>query len=699
MQAIDRELLSVLGDSTIRFVVPVYQRSYAWQKEHWERLWDDILAIAGEQDKEHFTGSIVWVGRMQGPGVNADGNILVDGQQRLTTLSLLILAYAEFAKEHDNKGNDGKELPVSFEEIIGSGYLFSSYKKGEQRYKITLSDVDKETFRALVDRLESPHTPLPETNSRLLEALEYFETRISGLEDQSALWRGLQRLRIVNVTLDPHRDNPQLVFESMNSTGKPLCHADLIRNYILLGLPIDQQTEFYHNYWRQIEIVLGTDKNMEVFDQFIFHYLTIYTSPNIVNQSEVYQIFKNYKNVCEKCVEELLQEMLFYARIYASITIEDFEKDVEIRSICKNIFTLKAAPVIPLIMLFYSKMKILPEKLTREEFIASIKYIEIYLVYRTLCEYRSNGLNRYIPSLISKFKKCFDSGDYNVSKHILATFEDERGTAREFPAKKHLIEVLEKKDFYSMATFRKKFFLEQLENRLHPKNWLDISGGNYTIEHIMPQTIDNKTDWPEMLGEGYETSYNEHLHLLGNLTVTAYNSELSNLSFQKKKEAYLSSEPIALSSDILQEATWTYEKIQERTKKLAERIVNLWPRPSLTGEEVKKYSLLRRDANENTGFISIKDLLGAGVLQVNEKLISSNESIYKGFSCRINEDGFIQFDDGKIEETPSGAAKYCIKQKYGKLTNINGWKLWFVPRLNCSLSDAKSLMNHSVPEV
>ena len=397
--------------------------------------------------------------------------------------------------------------------------------------------------------------------------------------------------------------------------------------------------------------------------------------------------------------EDLLQDMLFYARIYASITVEGFEKDIEIRSICKNIFTLKAAPVIPLIMLFYSKMKILPEKLTREEFIASIKYIEIYLVYRTLCEYRSNGLNRYIPSLISKFKKCFDSGDYNVSKHILATFEDERGTAREFPAKKHLIEVLEKKDFYSMATFRKKFFLEQLENSLHPKNWLDISGGNYTIEHIMPQTIDNKTDWPEMLGEGYETSYNEHLHLLGNLTVTAYNSELSNLSFQKKKEAYLSSEPIALSNDILQEATWTYEKIQERTKKLAERIVNLWPRPSLTGEEVKKYSLLRRDANENTGFISIKDLLGAGVLQVNEKLISSNESIYKGFSCRINEDGFIQFDDGKIEETPSGAAKYCIKQKYGKLTNINGWKLWLVPRLNCSLSDAKSLMNHSVPEV
>ena len=691
MQAIDRELLSVLGDSTIRFVVPVYQRSYAWQEEHWERLWDDILAIAGEQGKEHFTGSIVWVGRMQGPGVNADGNILVDGQQRLTTLSLLILAYAEIAKEHDNKGNDGKELPVSFEEIIGSGYLFSSYKKGEQRYKITLSDVDKETFRALVDRLESPHTPLPETNSRLLEALEYFRARISELEDQSVLWRGLQSLRIVNVTLDPHRDNPQLVFESMNSTGKSLCHADLIRNYILLGLPIDQQTEFYHNYWRQIEIVLGTDRDMGVFDQFIFHYLTIYVSPNIVNQSEVYQIFKNYKNVFRECAEDLLQDMLFYARIYASITVEGFEKDIEIRSIFRNIFTLKATPVIPLIMLFYSKMKTLPEQLTREEFIAAIRHIEVYLVYRTLCDYSSNGLNRYIPSLISKFKRCFDAGDYAVSRHILATLEDERGTAREFPTQGDVRERLKKKEFYKMATFRKKFFLEQLENRMHPKNWLDISGGKYTIEHVMPQTIDNKTDWQEMLGEGYETSYNEHLHLLGNLTVTAYNSELSNLSFQKKKEAYLSSEPIALSNDILQEATWTYEKIQERTTKLAEKIVNLWPRPSLTGEEVKKYSLLRRDANENTGFISIKDLLGAGVLQVNEKLISSNESIYKGLSCRINENGFMQFEDGQIEETPTGAARYCIKQVYGKLKTVNGWKFWLVPRLNCRLLDVKNL--------
>ena len=190
MQAIDRELLSVLSDSTVRFVVPVYQRSYAWKEEHWSCLWKDILAIAKEQDKEHFTGSIVWVGRMQGPSTNSDGNILVDGQQRLTTLSLIILAYAEYAKNHDDKAKNGNELPVTFAEIIGSGYLYWNFKKGEQRYKLTLSDVDKSTFKALLDSLESPFTPIPDTGSSLINAYEYFRTKIAGLEDQSVLWRG-----------------------------------------------------------------------------------------------------------------------------------------------------------------------------------------------------------------------------------------------------------------------------------------------------------------------------------------------------------------------------------------------------------------------------------------------------------------------------------------------------------------------------
>ena len=694
MQAIDRELLSVLSDSTVRFVVPVYQRSYAWKEEHWSCLWKDILAIAKEQDKEHFTGSIVWVGRMQGPSTNSDGNILVDGQQRLTTLSLIILAYAEYAKNHNDKAKNGNDLPVTFAEIIGSGYLYWNFKKGEQRYKLTLSDVDKSTFKALLDSLESPFTPIPATGSSLTNAYEYFRTKIAGLEDQSVLWKGLQRLRIVNVTLDPYKDNPQLVFESMNSTGKPLCHADLIRNYILLGLPIDQQTELYHNFWRQIELTLDTDKNEEIFDKFIFHYLTLYTAPNIVNEKELYQTFKNFRNSCSKPLEDLLLELLTYARIYACITMKGIEKNPDIASILRDIVILQATPVIPLIMLFYRQWLLSPEQISREEFITTLKYIETYLVYRTLCDYRSNVYNRYIPKLINKYQENFSLGEFSIAKPLLATLELERGTTREFPTPLQVKRTLETKNFYGMAPFRKKFFFEKLENSLHPKNIMNIFDGTYTIEHIMPQTINPKTDWAKMLGEGYEKTYEQYLHLLGNLTITAYNSELSNYSFAQKKEAYLDSEPVALTKDILKEETWTYDQIILRTRKLAERLVTLWERPAISQEEATRYSLLKKDKENISTYISLKELLQSGVLQVNEKLTSLQNSIYKNAECFLNETGLLEFSDGHTDEYPTSAAKYVMQLQGKPVKDINGWTFWFIPRLGCRLAEAKEFLDY-----
>lgn len=543
MQAVDRELLSVLGDPTIRFVVPVYQRSYAWEKAQWERLWQDIIAISRTPDRKHFTGSIVWVGRLQGPGENADGNILVDGQQRLTTLSLIILAYAEFARSHANKSANGKELPVSWEDILEDKYILARSRKGEQRYKLTLSETDKATFRALTESLATPHTPVPAANSRLVRALDYFRAKIAGMEDQAELWQGMRRLNIVNVTLNPVNDNPQLVFESMNATGKRLADADLIRNYILLGLPIDQQNEYYANYWRQIELALNTDVNNSVFDQFIFHYLTLHKSPAIISQADIYQIFKDHKEVCGLNTEALLRELLDYAKIYSRITEKGSEKDEEIADILNNISIMQATPFVPLLMLFYSQREKYPDKFARAEFVSALKIIETYLVYRALCDYSSNSFSKYVPSLIAKFKEAFAKDDFSVARHLLASFEAERGTAREFPGADQVCQTLAGRRFYGLASNRRKFFMDKLENSFHPKNRLDIQSGNYTIEHIMPQTIAAASDWPDMLGANYEEGHPEHLHLLGNLTVTAYNSELSNLSFAEKSRNILQLNP------------------------------------------------------------------------------------------------------------------------------------------------------------
>lgn len=661
MQAVDRELLSVFGDPTIRFVVPVYQRSYAWEREHWERLWQDIMAIAKTPDGQHFTGSIVWVARIQGPGENSDGNILVDGQQRLTTLSLIILAYAEFAKNHDNKSANGTELPVSHEEILEDKYILSRSRKGEQRYKLTLSDTDRETFRALGESLVSPHTPIPDTDSGLVRALDYFRAKIAAMPDQSVLWQGLQRLNIVNVTLNPQTDNPQLVFESMNATGKRLDDADLIRNYILLGLLIDQQNEFYTNYWRQIEITLGTDANSGVFDQFIFHYLTLNKAPTIINQSDIYQIFKDYKDLCGLNTEDLLREMLYYAKIYANITVDGREEDYEAREIFNTINILRASPFIPLIMLFYAQREKNPDKFTRDEFIKALKIIETYLVYRALCDRSSNSFSKFVPSLLARFRDAFDTDDFEVARHLLASFEDERGTAREFPSPDQVMESLENKNFYNLSVNRKKFFMEKIENSFHPKNKLNIFYGNYTVEHIMPQTIDPHSEWAQMLGDNYENLYGDYLHLLGNLTVTAYNSELGNLSFAHKKTKYLDTEPIAMTKDVIAQDTWNFEKIKERTTSLSRRILQIWPKPAMEAGEVKRYALLGQDADVNSGYITIGDLISKGILANGERLGTPKWSIYSGITCTLDEHGNFVFEDGKITESPSGAAKYAMK--------------------------------------
>lgn len=684
MQAMHRDLLSVLGEEVRRFVVPVYQRKYTWDRSHWERLWEDIISIASCDDKKHFTGSIVWVDRLQGPGTTNEGNVLVDGQQRLTTLSLIILAYAEYAKAQDNKSANGDELFTSFKHIINKGYLIEEEKKGEQRYKLTLSDVDKEIFHMLIEHLLSPDIPIHKNSgSRIPEALDYFRNKVSTMSDQNLLWQGIKKLSIVNVALDSE-DNPQLVFETMNSTGKRLSQADLIRNYILLGLPMDKQTKLYNNFWREIEKYLETDKDDLVFDKFIFHYLTIYTAPSIVAQDDIFQVFKNKFN--NKDPEILLKDLKNYAKIYASITKGRLEEDSEINKTFKNITTLKATPFVSLIMQLYHEWKFNSVSFSREEFLKSIKIIETYLVYRILCDYSNQGFNRYIPSLMAKLIDRLKNNDFSVSKYLLATFEDEKGTSREFPTSEKVISYLKTKNFYDLAYFRKMFFFEHLENFKHPKYNLNIfDDKELTIEHIMPKTINANSDWPNMLGENYENEYESYLNLLGNLTITKNNSNLSNKSFADKKEIYKERDLIKLTMEIANETIWNFDKIVERTDILSNMLVEIWPKPSINQYEIKKYSLIAKDID----YISIKDLLIKGILQSNDILVTLNNSIYKGVQCKINEEGKIEFEDGKLFDNPTGAAKFAMRKLGKPEKTTNGWRFWYVPRLNCQLYEAK----------
>ena len=697
MKAVEYPLLSVLGNSTIRFVVPVYQRNYAWEEKQWSKLWRDIIHISDNTGQEHFTGSIVWVGKMQSPGNDNEGNILVDGQQRLTTLSLIILAFAHYLRKHYNNNDD--KLPVSYDKIVHYGYLLFTVEKGEQRYKLTLSDPDREIFRSLVEQLVDPDFPLPPgtVESRLYKALQYFSEEIEALNDPSKLWRGIEKLNIVNVMLDPEKDNPQLVFESMNAGGKPLNHADLIRNYLLLALPNKEQTKLYNNYWRQIELILRTDESMERFDNFIFHYLTLKLAPKIVVKKNLYEEFQKYKQSSRIDVSEILSDLLFHAKIYAKINNLEADENPLLADYFNTINVIEADPVIPLIMFLYSINKNFPSDLPEDTLIAAVKMLESYIVYRTLCDMPSNSLNKFIPLIIAGFRERFDKNNYNVVETLLATLESGKGSGREYPNPNHVLAKLKERPFYSMMRKRQKFFFEKIENSHHPKNPYNIQTGNFTIEHIMPQKINVDTDWPEMLGPDYENKYKDYLHLLGNLAITSFNSELGNMSFKEKKIKYkenFEDKSLYLLEEIQNFPKWDFATIVKRTEQLAEELLKIWPKQQIQNDEIESLSLIKIKGDDNAPGPALAPYLELGILLPNEKLIISDNSIY-ACECVLSESGEFVFEDGTKIDTPSGAVNYARKLKGQAKKHRNGWSVWFVPRLNCKLIDLKQKLKNN----
>ena len=358
----------------------------------------------------------------------------------------------------------------------------------------------------------------------------------------------------------------------------------------------------------------------------------------------------------------------------------------------KSINILEADPVLPLVMYLYGKWQQHPDKFQRDDFVKSLMIIETYLAYRALCNLRNAGFNRYIPVVLAKFRVMFASGNFDVSKRLMATLEDAKGTTQEFPEKEAVIASLQKLKFYKLMPNRRRYFLERLENSEHPKNKLDIMSGVYSIEHIMPQKIDPATDWPEMLGDNYEEKHEIYQHLLGNLTLTGYNSELSNMDFAKKKAKYLNTEPLSLLKAVISHDKWTFEIIEKRTADMAQKLVSLWHRPHLTKEEIEQFSLTRKDANKEESYISLKDMVDKGILEVDEPLVIPNSSIYTGFPCKVSGEGLLVFEDGYAADTPSGAVKH-IMQKLGKpIIGTNGWTLWQVPRLGCKLCELKKFL-------
>lgn len=559
MKAAESNLLEFISKSP-QFVIPIYQRTYSWTKNECSQLWEDILR-AGENDKikAHFIGAIVYI--QNGLySVTAQSSLLViDGQQRLTTVILLLTALSDLL-------DDEQEIIDGFsKKQLKDFYLMDPRKKDNKKYKLILSQTDKDTLIALVNS----KVDLPKDYSiRIKENYEFFKEQLKNIDNLETICKGIAKLLIVDIALDREHDNPQLIFESMNSTGKELTQADLIRNYILMGLEHELQTRLYENYWRPMELDFGQEAYQEYFNAFIRHYLIVKTAeiPKIDN---VYEAFKKYHREENIDIELLLNDIRVYSKYFCKMALGQ-EEDKELSYAFKDLKELKVDVAYPLLLELYSYYD--KEDLSKDDFEKAIRLIESYVFRRAVCAIPTSSLNKTFANFIKSIKKDRYLESIQAIFMLLTSY-------KRFPKDDEFKINLLKKDLYNFRN--KSYWLRRLEN-FGRKERVDIN--DYTIEHIMPQNKNLSQEWKNTLGENWQKVQEEWLHTLGNLTLTGYNSEYSDKSFEEKRDMKdgFAKSPLKLNEYLRDpNLIWNEDAIKNRASILSNQAVNVWVYPKL----------------------------------------------------------------------------------------------------------------------
>lgn len=565
MEATQAQLLSLL-DGKKQFTIPIYQRTYSWHLKQCQQLFLDIERIGNDESElSHFIGSIVYFKPGTSPVTSVPELLVIDGQQRLTTVSLLLLALTHFLKEHP----DFMLEDETWEEIQET-YLINKHRKDDSRFKLLLTRKDKTTYTNLVDEMEmtSNHS------KRVLENYNFFKGKIHK-ENALAVYHGIKKLIIVDVILERDKDNPQLIFESLNSTGLDLSQADLIRNYILMGQPMDKQNDLYERYWFPMEQSFG--ENIGSLAWFIRDYLTMKEAsiPRIDQVYEVYKKFLGSKNGF-KSVEEAVKSLHRYAKYYVRIALLK-EEDPAIAKKLKEITKLKIDTSYPFLLAVYGDFE--EEQINKEEFIEIIGMVSNYVFRRAICGIPTNSLNKTFATLYKRIKR------ETYLESVKAAFILMDGYRR-FPSDTEFSKELQIKDVYNFRS--RNYLLESLEN--HNRKEL-VNAENYTIEHILPQNQNVSIQWQNELGEDWERTKAKYLHSLGNLSLTGYNSELSDRPFSDKKTipGGFDTSPLFLNESVRAETKWNEEAILRRASKLAERACLVWKAPSLPEDKLNLY--------------------------------------------------------------------------------------------------------------
>lgn len=568
MKAVDTEFTRFL-DVQAQYYVPIYQRKYSWNRENCIKLLDDILRVEKDGVRPcHFIGSVIYLSKSGYQHASAIKEYLViDGQQRLTTLSIILLALGDYTREKITDDEEYNHVPTNLEKIL-KHYILNEDETGDTYYKVRLNDEDFYAWKKLISDRTKPddikYSKIFENYKIIIKAL-----RESGAEPQ-LVFDGIKKLRLVDICLVPE-DNAQLVFETVNSTGMPLSTADKIRNFLLMTVDTDKQTELYNDYWHPMEKDLGIDRSTAKFEVFFNYYMTAVTQRQL--GGDYYDTFKNFYYENNKVgTEAMVKQIRQYSKYYME-WINAYENGTPTQKLLYKVRSTGQLKITPVILKLLSDKN---EGLISDDDLSEILIImESYWMRRAICHLPTNTAG---PVCISMLKSVWKPNQLQAFKQNIFSLT----WAQRMPKDDEIIQTLQTLKIYSINASRTKMILDKLENNKR-KEYVPTS--EYTIEHIMPQTLSN--EWKQDLGTDYERIYETYLHTIGNLTLTGYNSEYKNKRFIEKLECTdkkgqkigYKYTPIKISSYIATLNQWGEEQIVERAKRMAEEITQIWAYP------------------------------------------------------------------------------------------------------------------------
>ena len=630
-----------------QFLIPVYQRFYSWDIDQCKRLWNDIVEMQRKDKAGHFVGSIVNIAEQAMP-TGVQKYMIIDGQQRMTTLTLLLLALRDYAIKNPGDTTINARR-------IDNMLLKNEYENGDERYKLLLTETDRDILISLVEE-----KPIAEgIRSRLIENYNFFANKLADKEIQPAeVYESIGKLQIVNITLDRTVDDAQAIFESLNSTGKELSESDLIRNYVLMGLEPSEQTYVYEHLWRPMEQLFVYETQGSVMDAFFRHYLTMKLS-RIPKQGRVYEEFKLYHLNCEfGSIRELCQDLLDYAKYYTNIVFKR-NSDTDLKKLYEDIIDLRMEVSYPFLLKIHHDCT--EELITSDELKEILKLCIGYVLRRAICEIPTNSMNKTFATL----KNYIKPDDYLNSVKAFFVMQD---TYKEFPDNDKFEGAFVNRDIYNMRA--RNYILSRLENF---ENKAPITIENYTIEHIMPQNKNLSLEWQTDLGTEWQEVQKKYLHTIGNLTLTAYNSEMSDRPFLDKMDmpGGFRESALRLNKYVVLQNEWNEKHIQERANELAKKAETIWPYPTLTAAElapyqaeektVQKYSLESYDVNAFTRMLF--ESLDKRIMNLSPAVKKEYKKLYVAYKLDTN---FVDIVFQKQR------LRISINMKFSEINDPNG---------------------------